>query len=435
MIQEDFKAVIDIGTTKVVALLGKRTPSGNIETAAVGVAPCQGLQKGVVADQAATAEAIRDAVRQVSEQAGVSVRAAYVGLSGSHIQSANRWDKVHETEDVRVITQEDMEQAERVVKTRVAGQQQHLLHVLPRAFALDGRHMVNNPLGMHAAEMHAHSHVITGDPDSIRALTAAVEAAGLSVAGLIVEPIASAEATLSPVERDEGAVLLDIGGGTTDIAVFMDGHIAYTNVLPVGGWQFSNDLVVGFRTSFEQAEEIKLAYGSVTPEGSSMREEIEIPTQARDMEGPLVVTRREIAQIMKDRAYEMLRLVRRRLISSGVDEAPMERLVLTGGGAKLDGMQGLARYVFQGNVRTAAPRAIDGLPEEYEDPQYSASVGMLVWGTRHLKSESHVRAFPRATGESAVEEVERPRKLFGIFRAFRRGAAKDTESPSQRVRA
>ena len=397
MIQEDYRAAIDVGTTKVVTVIGRERPDKSVEIAGVGVSPCDGLSKGIVRDEAATTEAIQASVAEASRRADLSIKSAYVGLSGSHIESDNRWDQVHESSSESVITQEDLDAALVTVRELAAQDGGQLLHVIPRGYALDNRHLVRMPLGMHAREIHAHTHVVKGDAQSIERLRSAVESAGVHVADLIVEPIASAEAALTTTERDDGVVLLDIGGGTTDIAVFVGGQIVHSAVLPVGGWQFTNDLVMAFTTSFDEAEELKLNSGSVTPEVASMREELLITTLADGFDGPISITKRELGQLLKERAQELFRLVKGKLTTRHLANVPIDRIVLTGGGAKLDGMQALARYVFQGRVRTAAPRPLAGLDEKYQDPAYSAGIGMLLWGLRTLPRGSHL-GIPSASG-------------------------------------
>ena len=390
MIQEDYRAAIDVGTTKVVTVIGRERPDGSVEIAGVGVSPCDGLSKGMVRDDDATSEAIRASVREASANAGLSIKSAYVVLSGSHIESHNRWDQVQENAVESVITQDVLDASLATVRALASDSPGQLLHVISRGYALDNRHLVRLPLGMHAREIHAHTHIVKGDESAIERLKAAVEAASIHVAGLIVAPIASAEAALTTSERDDGVVLLDIGGGTTDIAVFVGGQIVHSVVLPVGGWQFTNDLVLSFITSFEEAEELKRASGSVTPEIATMREELLINSLADSVDGPISITKRELGQLLKERAQELFRLVKGKLATPHLANVPIDRVVLTGGGAKLDGMQALARYVFQGRVRISGPRPLMGLDEQYQDPAYSAGIGMLIWGLRNMPRGSHL---------------------------------------------
>ncbi|MDP6823611.1 MAG: cell division protein FtsA [Dehalococcoidia bacterium] len=427
MIQEDYRAAIDVGTTKVVTVIGRERPDGSVEIAGIGVSPCEGLSKGVVRDDAATTQAIRASVQEASKQAGLSIKSAYVGLSGSHIESRNRWDQVQENPVESVITQEVLDASLATVRDMASDNTGQLLHVIPRGYALDNRHLVRMPVGMHAREIHAHTHVVKGDEESIERLRAATESAGIHVADLIVEPIASAEAALTTSERDDGVVLLDIGGGTTDIAVFIGGQIVHSAVLPVGGWQFTNDLVMAFTTSFEEAEELKKTSGSVTPEIASMREELLVNTLADGIDGPFSVTKRELGQLLKERAQELFRLVKGKLATPHLANIPIDRVVLTGGGAKLDGMQALARYVFQGRVRISGPRSLAGLDQQYQDPAYSAGTGMLIWGLRNLPRGSHL-------GVSTVNGAEVVNSGSRWYDAFTGWRKRGDRSSSDRTR-
>jgi cell division protein FtsA len=390
MIQEDYRAAIDVGTTKVVTVIGRQRPDGSVEIAGMGVTPCNGLSKGMVDNDAATTRSIKESIRLASEEAGVTVKSAYVGLSGSHIESHNRWDQVQGNPTTSVITQEVLDESIASVRDLATETEGQLLHVIPRGYTLDKRHTVRAPLGMHARELLAHTHVVKGDEKRIERLRAAAEDAGIHVADMIVEPIASAEAALTMTEREEGVVLLDIGGGTTDIAVFVGGQIVHSAVLPIGGWQFTNDLVIAFMTTFEEAEALKRESGSVTPEITSMREELFVNTLAEGIDGPIALTKRDLGQLLKDRAQQLFRLVKGKLSTPHLANVPIDRIVLTGGGAKLDGMQALARYVFQGHVRIAGPRPLAGLKEQYQDPAYSAGIGMLIWGLHNLPTGSHL---------------------------------------------
>ena len=250
MIQDDHRVVIDLGTTKVCTILGKKRPDGSIEIAGIGVAPCSGLKRGLVADPEATTSAVMASVGAASKAAGMPIRQAYLGLTGSHVKSRNVWSKVDGFSGVSVVTQEDVRRALAVASEDAAEEGRDLLHVIPRSYALDGIYGVRNPLGMHAAEMYVQAHAILGDQHPIKTLQAAVQAAGIGISGLIVEPVGTAEAVLTDAEREEGVIMVDVGGGTTDIAVFYEGSIIHTAVLPIGGYQFTNDIAISFNATY-----------------------------------------------------------------------------------------------------------------------------------------------------------------------------------------
>ena len=388
MIQDDYRAAIDIGTTKVCTVLGKRHPDGRVELAGIGIAPCAGLRRGLVSDVAATAEAVRASVAAASGAAGMPIHKAYIGLTGSHVESTNRWNRVQRRSEMKTITDEDLASAMASASGIKVPEDRMLLHVIPRSYALDGIHGVRNPLGMHASELHIQSHIITGAVEHIETLKRAVVAAGVTPAGAIVGPVGCADAALTADERDGGVVLADVGGGTTDVAVFHDGAIVHTAVIPVGGYQFTNDLAVAFAAEYEEAEHIKLKHGTATPELVGMTEEITVGTTASAE--PLIVTRREVGQLLNERVQELFRMVRLKLDVPHVEELSINRMVFTGGGAKLEGFQALAKYVFQCQARIATPRGLGGLPDENRDPMYATAVGMMLWAMRSLPPESHV---------------------------------------------
>jgi len=412
MIQDDFRAAIDIGTTKVCTILGRKRSDRSIEIAGVGVAPCNGLQRGLVADAQSTTAAVLESIGSASKAAGMPIRRAYIGLTGSHVESRNLWSRVDNKSGVKVVTEEDMRRAISVARSDAAAEGRSILHVIPRSYALDGIYGVRNPLGMHAGEMYVQTHAILGDQHPIESLTSAVKAAGVGVSGLIVEPVASAEAVLTEQEREEGVILIDVGGGTSDIAIFHEGSIVHTAVLSIGGYQFTNDLAVSFDISHQEAEEVKVKYGSAAQDARTASEEIEV--NPRGMDEPLLINRREVGQLMNDRAMEMLRLLVKKISEPHVQELNINRLVLTGGGVKLDGFASIARYVFQHDVRVASPRGAVGIPEDNQDPQFAASVGILLWGMRNLPRESHI------SSKSQIAAVSAPMAGSGLKSSFRK---------------
>lgn len=427
MIQDDYRAAIDLGTTKVCTILGKKRSDGSVEIAGVGVSPCNGLKRGLVTDPAATTESVRASVSAASSAAGLQIRRAYLGLSGSHIQSKNLWSKLDSDDRIAVITQSDIRKALDAARHDAAEAGRSLLHVIPRSYALDGIYGVRNPLGMHAGQMYIQSHAILGSEHPIDSLRRAAEAADVSAAGLIVQPVAAAESALTETEREEGVVLVDIGGGTTDVAVFYEGSVVHSTVIPVGGYQFTNDISVGFSSSYEEAERVKLEFGSANPDTKTFREEFTI--QSDTAEEPYTVTRRELGLLLGDRATELFRMVQARLDQPHLEDLHINRMVLTGGAANLDGMSAIARYVFQGHVRVGSPRGVEGLPEEQNSPAYSASVGLLLWAMRNLPRDNHLSRSRRTEG--ADESRERSGKWSGALRGWlphRRTAARSRGS-------
>ncbi len=388
MLQDDFRVAIDIGTTKVCTIIARKRADNRVEVSGISTVPCNGMKKGTVADSAAVTAAIKESIAAASADAGVEITSVYAGLTGSHIESKNRWANVPRTEGMRAVTDLDLSAAKKAAGAVDLGDDRRLLHVIPRSYALDGLHGVRNPLGMHTGELHIESHVITGSISKITELHNAVSDAGVRVSSMVVEPLASADAVLTADEREEGAVLIDVGGGTSDIAVYHGGAVVHTAVIPVGGFQFSNDLSIAFAIDFDSAEQLKIDHGTAAPELAGMKEEVVLhPTT---MDQPLTITRREIGQVLKERTSELFRMIQLKLEEPHLADIPTDRIVFTGGGAKLDGFLNIAKYIFQRKVRLASPRGLDGMPEGTNDPAYSAAAGIALWGMRNLAAESHV---------------------------------------------
>ena len=426
MIQDDYRVAVDIGTTKVCAIIARKRADHRVELLGIGVAPCTGMGRGNVTDKAGVAEAVREAVDAASRSAGVSVHRAYIGITGSHIDSRNRWNTVPRQAGVHAVSDHDLSSALRAASKVELGEDRRLLHVIPRTYSLDGIHGVRNPLGMHTAELHIQSHVITGSIAHIAALQEAVRDARIMPTNTVVEPVASADAVLSADEREEGAVLVDIGGGTADIAVLHEGSIVHTTVLPVGGFQFTNDLSIAFDIDFTEAEQLKLEHGTCAPELVARTEEVTL--HPKRLGEPLTITKREVGQVLRERVQELFRMVLLRLDEPHLADVPLERVVFTGGGAKLNGLLNLAKFVFQRRVRLGGPRGLDGLPEAHRDPAYSAAVGIMLWGMRNLPVENHVGKMSAAPSKSAGPESASPGVLKGL-----RGWLPGGSQPDDRV--
>ena len=404
MIQDDYRAAIDIGTTKVCAILTRKRPDSRVEVLGIGVAPNRGMVRGVINDAEAVSEAVREAVSRASAEAGVAITRAYVGLTGTHLESAHRWNNVPRDPGVRAVTETDLSAALRTASRIELNADRRLLHVIPRSYSLDGLHGVRNPLGMHSAELHIESVVITGSNDQIFGIQDAVRRAGVDPMNMVVEPLSTAESVLTSDEKEDGVVLIDVGGGATDISVFHEGSIIHTAAVPVGGHHFTNDLSIAFSIEFEDAERLKLEKGTCAPEASSMKEQVTIkPVNLPD---PLTITKREVGQVLRDRAQELFRMVLLKLDSEHLRELPLERIVFTGGGSRLQGFEPLARYMLQRKIRLGVPRGLDSLPEVNRDPAYSAAAGITLWGYRNLPQDNHVSRSRKPTSSMAYNGVD-----------------------------
>lgn len=413
MIQDDYRAAIDIGTTKVCATLARKRQDHRVELLGIGVAPNKGVVRGTVNDPEAVSQAVREAVTRAASESGVAISRAYIGLTGTQLESAHRWNNVPRDPGVRAVTETDLSAALRTASRLELNADRRLLHVIPRSYSLDGIHGVRNPLGMHSSELHIESVVLTGSNDHIFAIQDAVRKGGVEPMNMVVEPLSTADAVLTSDEREDGVVLIDVGGGTTDISVFYQGSIIHTAAVPVGGHHFTNDLSIAFSLEFEDAERLKVEKGTCAPEAASMKEQVTI--KPVNMPDPLTITRREVGQVLRDRAQELFRMVLLKLDSEHLRELPLERIVFTGGGSKLQGFEQLARFMFQRKIRQGVPRGLDGLPEVNRDPAYAAAVGITLWGYRNLPHESHVTGSRKSAAQREFAgSDEKHRKISSI---------------------
>jgi cell division protein FtsA len=417
MLQNDFRVAIDIGTTKVCTIITRKRADHRVEVSGISTVPCNGMNKGMVSDPSAVTAAIKKSIEAAASDANVDISTVYAGLTGSHIESKNRWANVPRPDGMRAVTDLDLSAAKKAAGAIDLADDRRLLHVIPRSYALDGLHGVRNPLGMHTGELHVESHVITGSISRISELHNAVSDAGVRVSSMVVEPLASADAVLTADEREEGAVLIDVGGGTSDIAVYHDGAVVHTAVIPVGGFQFSNDLSIAFAIDFDSAEQLKIEHGTAAPELAGMKEEITLHPST--MKQPLTITKREIGQVLKERTSELFRMILLKLEEPHLADISTDRIVFTGGGAKLDGFLNIAKYIFQRKVRLATPRGLDGMPEGTNDPAYAAAAGIALWGMRNLPAENHAgeRKNARVSDDSDVESTT-PSGALSVIRGW-----------------
>ena len=429
--QEDFRVAIDIGTTKVCTIITRRRADHRVEVAGIGLVPCSGMSKGLVADSQAVTAAVRESLAIASADAGVEIASVYAGLTGTHVESKNRWVNVPRADGMRAVTDLDLSAAKKAAGKFALADDRKLLHVIPRSYALDGLHGVRNPLGMHTGELHVESHVITGSVSAITKLHNAVSDAGVRISSMVVELVATADAVLTADEREDGAVLIDIGGGTSDIAVYHTGTVIHTAVIPVGGFQFSNDLSIAFSIDFDAAEQLKLEHGTAAPELAGMSDEITLhPTT---MDQPLAITKREVGQVLKERVSELCRMILLKLEEPHLADVPTDRIVFTGGGAKLEGFLNIAKFIFQRKVRLATPRGLDGMPAGTNDPSYSAAVGIALWGLRNLPSENHIS---RRNGIAVSGETQNSRSgAFATIRGWLPRRERDRKSDREKETA
>lgn len=381
---------LDIGTTKICALIAELNGEDNIEIIGIGLAPSNGLRKGIVVDIDKTSHAIKSAVQKAERMAGQKVESAYVGIAGSHIKSINSHGVVAVTGDEKEIKESDINRVLDAARIIPVSSEEDILHVLPREFIVDGSPGIQDPLGMSGIRLEVETHIIKGASTSIQNLVKSVLRAGLSVDEVVLEPLASSQAVLSNDEKELGVVLADIGGGTTDLIVFHEGSIAHTSVLPVGGNHVSNDIAVGLRTPVSEAEKIKIMHGSVYSEQIEESEKIEVLAASGRERKQL--SRKLLSQVIEPRMEEIFNLVKKELDQVGPKDLTPAGMVLTGGASLLSGSAELASEITELPVRIGEPDYVNGLSNVIDNPVYikkgdnvpraifSTAVGLIEYG-------------------------------------------------------
>ncbi len=363
---------IDVGTTKVVAIAGRVDPRrGWVEVLSMGEAPSYGLKRGVVVDRKAAADSVAEAM----EACGVRGGQVTVGIAGSHISSFNTEVTLLNRSRNLTVTDRFVRRLEQEARQLDLDEDERVIHVVPRGYVLDGSEGVKNPVGLAARKVTMRAHVVSGALSSIQNLLRAVEDCGVRVSKIVLEPLASADACLLDADRESGVVLLDMGGGTTDIATFFRGALTHTAVIPIGGESLTSDVAYGLKIPQHKAEELKLRYGTVL--SSAVDSVAAVNLDDRHYNASF------ISQILEYRAREILDYVRDSLDHTGMRDLVPGGVVLTGGGSLLDGMTALAEEVLGMRARTASPRMVKGEVKPVRKPQYATSVGLLYFSTRN----------------------------------------------------
>ena len=385
MARERIVVGIDVGTTKVCTLIAAVSPEDQLEIIGAGITPSRGMRRGVVVDVADAVQAISASVQKAEQQSGYKIMSAFVGISGAHISSTNSHGVVAVRRTDNVITEDDIERALDAAKVVNLPHDREVIHVVPRHFVIDGQEGINSPAGMLGRRLEVETTVVTGTQTAIHNLSRCIEQVGVGIDALVVQPIAAGEAVLTTAEKDMGVALVDLGGGTTDAGVFVDGSISYIAAVPVGGNHISNDIAVGLRTPFMAADEIKIRHGYAISE--AIEEDRVIDIASYDAGDGEPISRRELAQIIEARLEETFELVRESLERGGFEITRSGRdggipggIVLVGGTAQLQGIRRLAQEVFNTSVRIGTPTGMFGLVESISNPAYAASVGLLKWG-------------------------------------------------------
>ncbi|MFH1927340.1 MAG: cell division protein FtsA [Chloroflexota bacterium] len=371
---------IDVGTTKICTLVGEVTGENDLRVVGVGVTPSRGLRKGVVVNVKDASKAIFASVKKAERVSGYSIERAYVGVAGTHISSLNSRGVVAIGHGDRIITRDDVNRALDAARAIAVPHNQRIIHVIPRGYTIDGQSGVCDPLGLMGFRLEVETHIVTGAVTSLQNLIGCVEETGVRVNDLVLQSLASAEAVLTPEEKDMGVVLVDGGGGTTDIAIFIDGNIWHSLVLQVGGNNLTNDVAVGLRIPFSAAESVKIKHGHVILEAVEAGEYVDVIAFGEAAQQS--IARRQLVEIIAARLEEIFELVSREIKRSGYDGLLPAGVVLTGGVAGTSGIAELGRRVLSLPVRVGYPMRLDGLVEAISSPEYSTSVGLLLWGMK-----------------------------------------------------
>jgi cell division protein FtsA len=374
---KNYISAIDVGTSKVCALISEPMADGNLRVIGVGTTPSQGMRKGVVVDIDEASGAIAEAVDKASRMAGCGITHASVGIAGSHISAVNSRGVVAVGRSDHTVTQDDVSRAVEAARAVAIPNDRQILHVIPRSFLIDGQGGVRNPVSMLGFRLEVETHIVTGSITAVQNLVQCVERAGVHVGDIVLQPLASSQATLSSDEKEMGVVLADIGGGTTDLAIFVEGSILHSRVLPVGGNHLTNDIAVGLRASATAAEEVKISYGHASAAAIDPAETVELATfGSRDRQ---IVERRHLAEIIQCRVEEIFALILREIKTSGYEGMLPAGVVLAGGTASLHGIADRGREYMQLPVRVGYPRGVTGLVDTISGPAYATSVGLLLW--------------------------------------------------------
>ncbi|MGJ8524867.1 Cell division protein FtsA [Halomonadaceae bacterium LMG 33818] len=420
---------LDIGTSKVVAIVGQPTDDGGIEISGIGSHPSRGMKKGVVINIESTVQSIQRAIEEAELMAGCDIHSVFVGIAGSHISSMNS-DGVVAIRD-REVSPYDIERVIDSARARAVSEGQRVLHVIPQEYTIDSQEGIREPLGMSGVRLEARVHLVTAALNAVQNIEKCVRRCGLEVDDIILEQLASSYAVLTDDERELGVCMVDIGGGTTDMAVFTEGAIRHTAVIPIAGDQVTNDIAMALRTPTQYAEDIKVKYACALTQLASNEEIIRVPGVGE--RAPRELSRQELAQVVEPRYEELFTLVREELRRSGYEDLVAAGIVLTGGTSRMEGVVELAEEIFHMPVRIAVPQNVRGLADVVRNPIYSTGVGLLEYGINHSRQdydddtfdnepssryeEQHRRSYSersssRSIGEALPSAIDRLRGWF-----------------------
>ncbi|MFC3153534.1 cell division protein FtsA [Litoribrevibacter euphylliae] len=372
---------LDIGTSKVVAIVGATAEDGNIEIVGIGSHPSRGMKKGVVVNIESTVQSIQRAVEEAELMAGCEIHSVFAGIAGNHIRSMNSHGIVA-IKDKEVL-QADLERVIEAAKAVAIPADQKILHILPQEYVIDNQEGIKEPLGMSGVRLEAKVHLVTCADNAAQNIEKCVRRCTLEVDDVILEQLASSYAVLTEDEKELGVCMVDIGGGTTDIAVFTEGAIRHTAVIPIAGDQVTNDIAMALRTPTQHAEEIKMKYACALTTIAGADETIKVPSVGD--RPPRDLSRQALAEVVEPRYEELFTLIQAELRRSGFEDLVPAGIVLTGGTAKMEGVVELAEEIFHMPVRLAVPHSVSGLTDVVRNPIYSTAVGLLLYGQKTLE--------------------------------------------------
>ncbi|OGV78029.1 MAG: cell division protein FtsA [Methylotenera sp. RIFCSPLOWO2_02_FULL_45_14] len=396
-IKEDKNLIVglDIGTSKIVAIVAELQPEGTLKVIGLGQHISRGLKKGVVVNIESTMQSIQRALEEAELMADCKINNVYTGIAGSHIKSINSHGMV-KIKDAEV-SQMDVDRVIETARAIALPADQQILHILTQEFIIDGQEDVREPLGMSGMKLEVKVHIVTGAVAAAQNIVKCIKRCGIEVSDLILQPLASSLAVLTEDEKELGVCLVDIGGGTTDIAVFKQGAIRHTAVVPIAGDQMTNDVAVAFRTPTQSAEDIKIKHGCALRQLADPREVVEVPgVDGRD---PRQLSVQTLAEVLEPRVVELYELVLNELRRSGMEEMIASGIVVTGGSAMMRGMVELGEEIFHMPVRLGMPRYVGGLSEVVSNPRYATGVGLVLMGKqqleRHINGQMESSSFGR----------------------------------------
>jgi cell division protein FtsA len=394
---------LDIGTTKICTVVGEAGTDGGVDIIGIGTSPSTGLRKGVVVNIEQTVQSIKKALEEAELMAGCEIRAVYAGIAGSHIKGFNS----HGVIAVKggEVTARDIERVIDAAKAVAIPLDREVIHILPQEYIVDDQSGIADPLGMAGVRLEVKVHIVTGAVTSAQNIVKSCHKSGLDVEDIVLEAFASSKSVLTDEEREIGVALVDIGGGTSDIAIFHGNSIKHTGVIALGGTNLTNDIAFGLRTPTQAAEKIKIKYGCALAELVKKDEIIEVPSVGG--REPRKLTRQVLAEICEPRMEELLALVDQELIRSGYKKLIGAGVVLTGGAARIEGIQELAEQVFNLPTRTGSPTGVGGLRDVVDSPMYATAVGLLLYGAEKHGRDSKIRIRDKNIFQSILARMKK----------------------------